>query len=92
MGRVTGGEVLDIGRDAIWVLLKIAGPMMILALIIGLSIALLQALTQIQEMTLVFVPRIFAIFIALLIMLPFMGQTLGDFSARLMAHIASFGA
>ncbi len=89
---MTGGEVLDIAREAIWVLLWIAGPMMVLALVIGLAIALLQALTQVQEMTLVFVPRIIAIFFALLIMLPYMGQMLGDFSARLMAQIAGFGA
>lgn len=66
--------------------------MMVLALLIGLVIALLQALTQVQEMTLVFVPKIIAIFFALLIMLPYMGQTLGDFSAQLMAQIAAFGA
>ena len=89
---MTGGEVLDIARDAIWVLLWMAGPMMCLALVIGLVIALLQALTQVQEMTLVFVPKIITIFFALLIMLPYMGQLLGDFSARLMAHIAGFGA
>ncbi len=89
---MTGGEVLDIGRDAIWVMLQVAGPMMLMALIIGLAIALLQALTQVQEMTLVFVPKIIAIFLALLVMLPYMGQTLGEFSARMMAHIAGFGA
>lgn len=89
---MTGGEVLDIGRDAIWVMLLVAGPMMLMALIIGLAIALLQALTQVQEMTLVFVPKIIAIFLALLVMLPYMGQTLGEFSARVMAHIAGFGA
>ena len=89
---MSGGEVLDIAREAIWVLLWIAGPMMFLALVIGLAIALLQALTQVQEMTLVFVPRIIAIFFFFFLMLPYMGQILGDFSTRLMAHISGFGA
>ena len=57
----------------------VSAPMMAVALLVGLAIALLQALTQVQEMTLVFVPKIVAIFLTLLISLPFMAQTLGSF-------------
>ena len=89
---MTGAEVLDIAYDAIWVLLWMAGPLMMIALLVGLVIALVQALTQVQEMTLVFVPKIIVIFISLLLMLPYMGQQLGDFSMRLMAQIAAYGA
>ena len=74
-----GPEVLDIGREAIRVMLLVAAPMMAVALIVGLVIALLQALTQVQEMTLVFVPKIVAIFLTLLISLPFMSQVLAGF-------------
>ena len=64
---MTGPEVLDVGREAVFVLLKVSSPLMLVGLGVGLVIALFQALTQIQEMTLVFVPKILAIFIALII-------------------------
>lgn len=84
---MTGAEVLDIGREAIWVMLVISGPPMMIGLIIGLIISLFQALTQIQEMTLTFVPKIIAIFVSLLLMLPFMGSALATLTERLMARI-----
>lgn len=86
---MNGAEVLDIGRDAIYVLLIISAPVMMASLIVGLIVALFQALTQIQEMTLTFVPKILAIFITLLITLPFMGATLGDFYQDLMDRMAT---
>ncbi len=73
---MTGPEVLDIARSGIFLLLKLSGPLMIAGLIVGVVIALMQALTQIQEMTLVFVPKIIAVFLMLLLTLPFMGQAL----------------
>lgn len=86
---MTGAEVLDIGREAIIVLLKLSGPFMFIALAVGLTIALFQALTQVQEMTLVFVPKIFAIFITLLVMMPFMGTTLSSLMAMIVDRIIS---
>ena len=86
---MTGAEVLDIGREAIIVLLKVASPFMIIALVVGLTIALFQALTQVQEMTLVFVPKIFAIFITLLVMLPFMGTMLSSLMTMIFDRIAA---
>ncbi len=76
---MTAGEVLDIGAEAIWVMLAMAAPVMIIGLAVGVIIALIQALTQVQEMTLVFVPKIIAIFLALLIFLPLMGALLSGF-------------
>ncbi|PKQ04249.1 MAG: flagellar biosynthetic protein FliQ [Alphaproteobacteria bacterium HGW-Alphaproteobacteria-12] len=76
---MSGPEILDLSRQAIYVLLMVSAPMMAVALLVGLVIALLQALTQVQEMTLVFVPKIVAIFLTLLISLPFMAQILGGF-------------
>ncbi len=76
---MTGPEVLDLARQSIYVLLEISAPMMIVALVVGIAIALLQALTQVQEMTLVFVPKIVAIFLVMLLALPFMGQALGGY-------------
>lgn len=84
---MTGTETLDIARDAIWVLIEVSAPLMVVGLLVGLAIALIQALTQVQEITLVFVPKIVAIFLALLVMLPFMGQSLGGLMARLSEQI-----
>ncbi len=86
---MSGAEILDIARDGIWTLLKVAGPMMIVGLLVGVLIALFQALTQIQEMTLVFIPKIIAIFLTMLVTLPFMGSALASFMDRIAAHIVS---
>lgn len=86
---MTGVEVLDVARDAIGVFLMISLPPMLTALIVGVVISLIQALTQIQEQTLTFVPKIIAIFLSFLLFLPFMGETLGAFMMRLSDHIAT---
>jgi flagellar biosynthetic protein FliQ len=84
---MTGPEVLDVARDAIVTLVFVAAPLMLVGLAVGVVISLFQALTQIQEMTLVFVPKILAIFITLLIVLPFMGDLLAGHMARIDARI-----
>jgi flagellar biosynthetic protein FliQ len=81
---LSGAEVLDIAREGIWTLIIVAGPMMIVGLVVGVIIALIQALTQIQEMTLVFVPKILAIFVTMLITLPFIGAVMAGY----MNHVA----
>jgi flagellar biosynthetic protein FliQ len=86
---MTGPEVLDVARDAIETLLIVASPLMLVGLIVGVVISLLQALTQIQETTLVFVPKILAIFLAMLITLPFMADALHSNFLRIAAHITS---
>ncbi|MDJ0948660.1 MAG: flagellar biosynthesis protein FliQ [Alphaproteobacteria bacterium] len=84
-------EVLDIARQAIWVALKIGTPIMLIALVVGLIISLFQALTQIQEMTLAFVPKIIVIFLSVLLFLPFMLASLTAFTEDLAARIVSLG-
>ena len=83
--------VLEIGRSGIWVVLKLAGPIMLAGLLIGLLIALFQALTTIQEMTLTFVPKILVIFAALIFFLPFMMTTLKEFTQQLYSLIVTLG-
>jgi flagellar biosynthetic protein FliQ len=84
---MNGSEVLDVARDAIVTLMLVAGPLMLVGLAVGVAISLFQALTQIQEMTLVFVPKILAIFAAMLIALPFMADALQSQMARIAARI-----
>lgn len=88
---MTGVEVLDIARDGVWTMLIVSGPLMAVALVVGLVIALFQALTQVQELTLVFVPKIVAIFVAMVVLLPFMGAALDGYMDRVVAHIGTPG-
>ena len=85
---MNGAEVLDIGRDAIWLTLQLSAPVLIVGLIVGVGIGLLQALTQIQEATLVFAPKIVAIFVSLLLFLPLMGSLMAAFMRQIAARIA----
>jgi flagellar biosynthetic protein FliQ len=80
---------LDLGKESIYVLLKVSLPLMLVALFVGLIISLFQALTQIQEMTLSFVPKIIAIFLSLIIFLPFIGMQLKGLSDTLASLIVS---
>ncbi|MHA1536738.1 MAG: flagellar biosynthesis protein FliQ [Alphaproteobacteria bacterium] len=88
---MNSSEVLDVARDAIYVTLKIGGPIMLIALLTGLIIALFQALTQIQEMTLAFVPKILVIFFSILLFMPFMLSTLIAFTERMAERIVNLG-
>ena len=84
-------HVLDIAKESILVMIKVGAPVMVVALIVGIAIALIQALTQMQEMTLSFVPKILAIFITILLSLPFMMNTLTDYGEDLFRQIALLG-
>lgn len=82
-------EVIEVAREALVVVLKIGAPIMLIALIVGLTISLVQALTQVQEMTLAFVPKILVIFVSVLLFLPFMMTTLTTFTERLFDRIVA---
>ena len=84
-------DVLSVSRDAMWVTLKLSGPMMLVGLAVGLIVSLFQALTQIQEMTLAFVPKILSIFAIFLLTLPFMVATLVGFTQELATRIVIGG-
>jgi flagellar biosynthetic protein FliQ len=85
---MTGTEVLDVGRDAIWLTLQLSAPILLVGLVVGVAIGLFQTLTQIQEQTLVYAPKIVAIFISLLLFLPMMGALLSAFMRQIAARIA----
>jgi flagellar biosynthetic protein FliQ len=87
---MTPADSIDFARSSIYVLLEIITPAMLTALVVGLGIGLLQALTQIQEMTLVFVPKIIAIFVVLLIALPFAGAAMSGLMTDIAQRIAAY--
>ncbi|WP_293863810.1 flagellar biosynthesis protein FliQ [uncultured Alsobacter sp.] len=88
---MTGPELLDVARDGIMTFLKVASPLMLIALVIGVVISLVQALTQIQEQTVVYVPKIIAVGLAMILLLPFMGDALAAYMTRIAARIATGG-
>ena len=88
---MTGAETLDVARDAIWTIVVVSSPLMVVGLVVGVVVSLFQALTQIQEMTLVFVPKILAIFVTMLLALPFMGAILGGYMTKLADMIITGG-
>jgi flagellar biosynthetic protein FliQ len=85
--QMTGAETLDVARDAIWTIVVVSSPLMVVGLVVGVVVSLFQALTQIQEQTLVFVPKILAIFVTLLLALPFMADALNSHMMRIASRI-----
>jgi flagellar biosynthetic protein FliQ len=84
---MTGPETLDVARDAVWTIVIVSAPLLIVGLVVGVVISLIQALTQIQEQTLVFVPKIIAIFVTLVLALPFMADAMHAEMMRITSRI-----
>ena len=80
--------VLSMGREAIIVALMVSAPMLLLGLLVGLTISILQAVTQVHEMTLTFIPKILAVAMALLVFRPWMISQLVEFATRLITSVS----
>jgi flagellar biosynthetic protein FliQ len=80
-------SVLTVGRDALWLAVLLAGPLLLAALAVGLLIGIFQAATQIQEMTLSFIPKLLALVVALFVAGPWMLQVVVNFSRQLFMEI-----
>lgn len=84
------GKVMELMAEAFILMLKLAGPLLLMSLAVGLVIAILQAATQVHEQTLTFVPKLLAIGITLLLMGNWMMNTMNDFTTRLFEMIATY--
>lgn len=84
---MTPEMVLDVGRDALWVIALLAAPLLLSALAVGVFVGMIQAATQIQEMTLTFIPKLIVLALALLIAGPWMLGVLTDFTITLISSI-----
>jgi flagellar biosynthetic protein FliQ len=84
---MNGVETLDLARETIWLTIKVSAPVMVIGLVVGLVVSLFQALTQIQEMTLAYVPKILAIFLALYLFMPYMSNCMNEFMIDLADRI-----
>lgn len=80
-------DALDLVRSAIWAVILASGPSIAAAMVVGLVISLVQALTQIQEATLTFIPKIIVIFLAAMITAPFIGSVIFGFTEQVYSHI-----
>lgn len=84
-------EVIGICREAIWVMLRLAGPLLLVGLIVGILISLFQAISQIQEMTLAFIPKMVLVFGVTIVLFPYMFDVLSDFTHKLSDRIIQVG-
>jgi flagellar biosynthetic protein FliQ len=84
---MTVDDILDIGQRAILVTLLAASPMLLCGMIVGLAISVFQSVTQIQEITLTFVPKIVVVLVAFVLFLPFMADTVLGFTTELLTNL-----
>lgn len=84
------GEVITVARDTLWVILKTAMPLLLVSLIIGLIVSLFQTLTSIQEQTLTFVPKLLAIFLALMFFGSWIANTIGEYVINLWSNFSTY--
>ena len=79
--------VIGLGREAVMLVLYVGGPILIVALIVGLGVSIFQAVTQIHEMTLTFIPKILAVGLTVVLLMPWILQKVVDFTVRLISSI-----
>jgi len=84
---MTEGQVLEVGRQALWVLVQVALPVLIFGMVAGVLVSLFQAVTQIQEVTLTFVPKMAAVVIALILFGPWMLAKMVAFMVQLFSLV-----
>lgn len=89
---MTPEQAIDVATMAIWAMLKVGAPTMLVALLVGVTISLVQALTQVQEATLSFVPKLVAILLTFILTAPFALLTLKDMTRELYGSIVRIGA
>ncbi len=87
---MSGEFVISLAEQGIFTILLVTGPLLILALVVGLLVSIFQATTQIQEQTLAFIPKIVAVLLGILVFGPFMLSTMVEFAANLFRNLNQF--
>ena len=80
--------VTELGREVLWVSLKLAGPMLIVGLVVGVLFAVFQAITSVQEQTMTLIPKMLAVLVTAMVLLPWILRTLQEFTVRLLSQMA----
>lgn len=83
-------EVISIAEQGVWVVLLVSGPLLLLALVVGLLVSIFQATTQIQEQTLAFIPKIIAVLVGVVLFGPWMMSRMLSFANNIFTNLTSF--
>ena len=87
---ITQGQVLDIARDALYTIITVSAPLLLISLIVGLVVSIFQTVTSIQEQTLTFVPKIIAIFLSLVLIGHWMMNTMVEYTVQLWSSFSQY--
>jgi flagellar biosynthetic protein FliQ len=87
---MTEDIVLSLGRDAIWTTVALAAPLLIASLVVGLMVSIFQAVTQINEATLTFIPKMIAIAVVLVVLAPWMTQMMTSYTTELFTSLPNY--
>ncbi|MCC6388617.1 MAG: flagellar biosynthesis protein FliQ [Dehalococcoidia bacterium] len=83
--------VIGLADRSLWVALQVGGPILAISLVVGVVVSLIQAVTQVQEQTLTFVPKLAAVAVGMILLGPWMMETMLGFSATLFSGMADYG-
>ncbi|RSL33181.1 flagellar biosynthetic protein FliQ [Salibacterium salarium] len=87
---MTAETVIGLAENAVWTVFLVAGPLLVVALVLGFGVAIFQATTQIQEQTLAFIPKILGVLACLVIFGPWMLQILTDFTYQILSNLVEY--
>lgn len=87
---MTEDMVLSLGRDAIWTTVALAAPLLISSLVVGLLVSIFQAVTQINEATLTFIPKMIAIAVVMVVLAPWMTQLMTSYTTELFTSLPNY--
>jgi flagellar biosynthesis protein FliQ len=88
---VNEGVVLGLARESMWVAFQVGAPILLVSLVVGVVVSIVQAATQVNEATLAYVPKMVAVFVAILVLGPWMMETMLSFSSGLFANMGQYG-
>ena len=87
---MTEDIVLNLGREAIWTTVALASPLLIASLVVGLVVSIFQAVTQINESTLTFIPKMLAIVVVMVVLAPWMTQMITSYTTELFTSLPNY--
>ena len=87
---ITEGQVLDIAREALFLIIRVSAPLLLISLIIGLIVSIFQTVTSIQEQTLTFVPKIVSVFLGMMLVGGWMLEQLANFMVELWSNFGLY--
>jgi flagellar biosynthetic protein FliQ len=88
---MTEADLIDVARETVLTLVIVAAPPLLTGLVVGLAISIIQTVTQIQEMTLTFVPKVLLVFGSLILFFPFMLNTMNEFWRSILDRVIAGG-